>query len=259
MVRDVLCDLDGVVWRSSDEIPGAVEALNQLDSFGARVWFVTNNSNRPVQEYEARLNQMGLTGSGRVLTSALAAATLVNHSMRVMVCAGPGVWEAVVDQGAIPVGAETAGISVDAVIVGLHREFDYVRLANASAAVRAGARLIGTNSDPTYPTPYGSAPGGGAILAAVSAAAATSPLLAGKPEEPMAQLVRRRLGDQWNPSTTVMIGDRPSTDGAFAQRLGIEYWAVGDLPAGESGDEFPTSRRAIDLSRLVDELPWISR
>src|SRR5205085_10861642 len=82
----------------------------------------------------------------------------------------------------------------DAVVVGFHREFDYERLTVAFRAVLGGARLIGTNDDPTYPTPAGPVPGGGSLLAAVATAAGVEPTVAGKPYDGMAQLVRRRLG-----------------------------------------------------------------
>ena len=49
------------------------------------------------------------------------------------------------------------GRAVDAVVVGLHRDFDYERLRVAAAAVRRGARLLATNDDATYPTPDGAA------------------------------------------------------------------------------------------------------
>jgi 4-nitrophenyl phosphatase len=104
----------------------------------------------------------------------------------------------------------------DAVIVGFHLDFDYDRLRAAAGAVRRGARLIGTNDDATYPTSTGEIPGGGAILAAVAYAAGVEPTVAGKPFAPMAGAVRALVGD----GPHVMVGDRPSTDGAFARRLG---------------------------------------
>src|SRR5438067_4228653 len=103
-----------------------------------------------------------------------------------VVCAGPGVREALEWHGVAPVRSGRA----DAVVVGWHRDFDYERLTAASQAVMNGARLIGTNGDPTYPTPQGPIPGGGAILAAVATATGVKPEIAGKPYEPMVQLVR---------------------------------------------------------------------
>lgn len=255
----MLCDLDGVVWRAESVIPGAVDALRRLGDDGARLWFVTNNSNRPVDDYAERLESLGLQAAGHVLTSAMAAATLVTATETVMACAGPGVVEALTVLGATVIDGSIANDTVDAVIVGLHREFDYVRLANASAAVRAGARLIGTNHDPTFPTPRGQEPGGGSLLAAVATASARTPILAGKPHPPMAVLVREQLGDGFNPDRTVMIGDRPSTDGRFAQLLGVRYWQVGLEMAGEIEVDIPVTCRGPSLADVVASLPGDSR
>jgi len=91
--------------------------------------------------------------------------------------------------------------------------------------VRNGARLIATNDDATYPTPHGLIPGGGSILAAVAAASGVEPIIAGKPHKPMADLVRQvlRLDDL---SNAWMVGDRPSTDGLFAQTVGCKFAQV---------------------------------
>ena len=62
--------------------------------------------------------------------------------------------------------------------------------------MRNGARLIGTNDDATYPTPDGPIPGGGAILASIVTASGVAPIVAGKPHEPMAALVRATIGER---------------------------------------------------------------
>jgi 4-nitrophenyl phosphatase len=111
-------------------------------------------------------------------------------------------------------------------LVGFHREFDYERMRIASDAVRNGARLIATNDDATYPTPDGPIPGGGAIVAAVATAAGVEPTIAGKPYIPMAALVAERCGSRFGPSTAIMVGDRWSTDGLFAERLGCRFALV---------------------------------
>lgn len=212
-----LLDLDGVVWLAGEAIPGSVEAVARLRAAGQRVIFVTNNSNAVIAEQEAALARIGIDAAGAVLTSAMAAATLIEPGATVHVAGGPGVVEAVEHRGA-HVGADAS-----AVIVGLHREFDYERLRVASDLVRRGARLIGTNDDATYPTPDGVIPGGGAILAAVACASGVEPIVAGKPFEPMVSLVLSTAGD----GPHVMVGDRASTDGAFAERLGATFAHVG--------------------------------
>jgi len=239
-------DLDGVIWLSDDPIPGAAQAVARLRAAGEPVVFVTNNSSQVVADVEAKLARQGIPAAGDVLTSAMAAAALVEPGERVLVCGGPGVTEAIEQRGATPVRDGDAA----AVLVGFHRDFDYERLRIAAAAVRRGARLLATNDDATYPTPDGPIPGGGAILASIVTATGVAPIVAGKPNTPMADLVRARLG-----SEGVMVGDRPDTDGRFARVMGYRFALVhtGVTLAHEVVDPVP-DLVAVDLASLVDDL-----
>jgi 4-nitrophenyl phosphatase len=213
-----LLDLDGVVWLSGVAIPGSPEAIARLRDAGERVVFVTNNSSVRIGEQEAKLAAIGVPAVGDVVSSAVAAAALLDAGSRALVAGGPGIVEALEARGVTAVREGDA----DAVLVGFHRDFDFERLTVASAAVRRGARLVGTNDDATYPTPEGEIPGGGSILAAVAYASSVEPTVAGKPFQPMADAVRQLVGD--GPHT--MVGDRPSTDGRFARRLGARFALV---------------------------------
>jgi 4-nitrophenyl phosphatase len=238
-------DLDGVVWLADTPIRGAPEAVARLRSRGERVVFLTNNSSRTVGDYVKKLDGMGIpTEPDDVLTSAQAAARLLEPGTTALLCAGPGVAEALEARGVCVVRHGRA----DAVVVGWHKDFDFDRLAAATAAVHGGARVVGTNEDATYPTPEGPLPGGGALLAAVATAGGVAPTVAGKPHQPMADLVAERVG-----AVEVMVGDRPSTDGLFAGRLGARFALVlsgvtspFDLPVEPTPDEV-----AADLAALV--------
>lgn len=252
----MLCDLDGVVWLAHEPIEGSVEAVARIRASGRRVMFVTNNSAATTAEHEEALEQVGVPAKGEVISSAMAAASMLSKGQRVLVTGGPGVVEAVERRGATAVlnnGVELDA-SFDAVVVGLHRDFDYWRLAVAAAEVRSGARLIGTNGDTTFPTPGGLAPGGGAILAAVEAASGTHPDIAGKPHEPMAALVRTLLaspGQPFDPRSALVVGDRPETDGLFATLLESIFVLVrtGVTTPGEQVD--PTVQIDLDLPNLA--------
>ena len=231
----ILCDLDGVVWLSHEPIAGSVEAIAALSAVGHRVLFVTNNSYANVAQQEETLKSIGIPAKGDVLTSSGAAATLLKRSQRVLVAGGPGVVEAVEQVGAIVAGRTDDDSSpdaqlktdanIDAVIVGFHGTFDFESMRRASAAVRSGAVLIGTNDDATYPTSTGVIPGGGSILAAIATASGVAPIVAGKPFAPMGELVRRTLGVN-DLSSCWMVGDRYSTDGAFAKTIGAKFALV---------------------------------
>lgn len=238
-------DLDGVVWLAETPIVGTAEAVARLRGRGERVVFLTNNSSPTIGDYLAKLAGMGMpTEADDLLTSAQAAARLLEPGATALLCAGPGVEEALVARGVHVVRHGRA----DAVVVGWHRDFDFDRLAAATAAVHGGARLIGTNEDATYPTPDGELPGGGALLAAVATAGGVVPVVAGKPHDAMVELLAERVG-----AVDVMVGDRPSTDGLFARRIGAQFALVlsgvtseADLPVTPTPDQV-----ALDVAELV--------
>jgi glycerol 3-phosphatase-2 len=210
-------DLDGVVWLADEPIAGAAAAIERLRAAGERVGFVTNNSFAPRAEVGAKLARLGIEPGPDVFTSAMAAAGLVAPGETVLLCGGPGAREELERRGARVVDHGDA----DAVVVGFYPNFDYERMTVASNAVRAGARLIATNDDRTYPTPTGVIPGAGSILASIVAASGIEAQVAGKPYGPMVDLVLDRLGPGG-----IVIGDRPDTDGRFAVALGYRFGLV---------------------------------
>lgn len=255
----VLCDLDGVVWLAHEPIAGSVQAIADLREAGHRVVFVTNNSSAPRNVQEQHLAAIGIPAEGDVLTSAMAAAVLLNAGERAVVLGGPGIVEELTRRDVEIVDASRVdeGAHVDAVVVGFHRHFDYEAMRQAATAVRRGARLIGTNEDATYPTPSGPIPGGGAILAAVATAADVTPTVAGKPHAPMAELVRQELGG--DAARAVMVGDRVSTDGDFAAALGCRFALVlsgvtASLSASESADLVAADLAAVGRAVLTGVL-----
>jgi HAD superfamily hydrolase (TIGR01450 family) len=250
-------DLDGVVWLGEAPIRGSIEAVDALRSAGERVMFLTNNSSMTVAAYLAKMASMGLVcDAAELCTAAQAAALLVEPGETALVCGGPGVTEALEARGVRCVREPEPGI--DAVVAGWHRDFDFARLHAAFRAVHDGARLIGTNDDPTYPSEAGPLPGGGAIIAAIEYAAGVRATFGGKPNPAAARLVFERLGWVPGPSAAqraslVMVGDRPSTDGGMARELGGRFALVlsgvtarGDLPVTPSPDVI-----ADDLASLV--------
>lgn len=226
--------------------------------------FVTNNSARtPVQVVETLAAHRVPASVDEVVTSSLAAATLIRPGETVLVVGGPGVRSALAGAGAEVVDAVAlarAGTrrtpTCDAVVVGITPDFDYAVLTLALGAVDAGARLIATNDDPTFPVADGIAPGNGALVAAVERATGRRAVVAGKPHEAMAVLVRAALGapPAGEPATSgseattpipgaVMVGDRPDTDGLFARRAGLAFalvlsgvTAASDLPVEPQPD-----------------------
>jgi len=229
-------DLDGVVWLDGSALPGAVEGVELLRREGVPVLFATNNASPALGELLDRLAAIGLSASrDEIATSALAAASLLAAGTRSYVLGGEGLREAAGSRGLVLTEDEAA-----AVLVGLTVDFDYQRLDRAAAFVRSGARFIATNTDPTLPVRGGQRPGAGAIVAAVSTAAGRAPEVAGKPHAAMCDLVRSRG------AVGAVVGDRASTDGAFAVALGVPFAHV------RSGMEAPPSDAAVCAGSLLE-------
>lgn len=244
-----LLDLDGVVWTLDTPIGGSVEAITRLQELGHQVRFVTNNSSLSRTQYIDKLARFGVVASHeQILTSAMAAATLVKEGERVLAIGERGLIEELENVGAdlvVPKRLEDAE-GLDTVVLGWYRQFGYADMSNACVAIRSGARFLATNADPSYPLERLVVPGTGALVAAVVTATGAQPIFAGKPEDPMVQLVRPLLTDE-----TIMVGDRLSTDGRFAARLGVEFGLVHSGVREEHDPDIPVSLQAGSLAAIV--------
>ncbi len=70
-----LFDLDGVLYRGPEVVPGAAEAVARLRAAGKRLAFVTNNSGRTPAAVAAHLTELGIPAApDEVETSALVTA-----------------------------------------------------------------------------------------------------------------------------------------------------------------------------------------
>ena len=240
-------DLDGVVWLVDQPIEGAARGVARLRAEGVSVLFATNNSAPTHHELLGRLARVGIEAEADELVSSAQAAAGLVRGKRVLAVAGAGALEALASAGCELVAEGPA----DAVVVGLTTDFTYERLARAAGAVRGGARLVGTNDDPSLPTPTGPQPGAGSLLAAVATAAGVEPEIAGKPHEPMAALIARR-----RPDVSLVVGDRPTTDGQLAVRLGVPFGLVlSGVTAAVGPETDPVPELwAGDLGELVDHV-----
>jgi 4-nitrophenyl phosphatase len=233
----LLVDLDGVVYRGADPVPGVAKVLADRAARGDDVVYVTNNSMHYRADYVMRLAAMGAPISAdRVVTSARATALhLVNHEKsihRVLVVGAGGLEREMRDVGLEVVTAGHAATRMhqegidgwsaagapDAVVTGLDPNLTYLRLAAAADCIRAGARFIATNRDPVYPTERGLRPGAGAIAAALEATTEVTPLSIGKPSPKLLELAAEAVGRDLKGA--VMIGDGLATDLAAARAVG---------------------------------------
>jgi len=214
----ILFDLDGVLYRGADAVPGAAATVATLRASGKRIAFVTNNSSRAPEAIARHLASLGIEArTDEVETSALATAKLLRSraAASAFVVGGDGLRDALRSAGVTLVerGADRA----DAVVVGIDPSFTYADLVTGSWLVRSGAALIASNADATYPAADGvTLPGAGAIVAALETATAVTAEVVGKPNEPIFREALRRAGG----SRPLVVGDRLDSDIEGARRLG---------------------------------------
>lgn len=271
-VRLVIFDLDGVVYRGADPLPGVADAIATLEGAGIATRFATNNSTVDRNVYVERLGAMGIrTRRDAVVTSTSATVDhLALHAPQVhhlLAIGEAGLFEelraahfAVTAAGdAIPgdYAGEPLAAAYEAVVVGLDRGVDYRAIAAATTAIRQGAAFIATNADERYPTATGFLPGAGSAVAAIETASGAAPLVIGKPQPAMFASI---LGAAGVPAgEALVVGDNPAADIVAARRAGIASLLVltgvadAATAAGLDGERRPdhVTASAADLPRLL--------
>ena len=220
-VRGVICDMDGVLWRGDEPLPGLVAFFDLLRRRHIPYILATNNSSKSPSDYVAKLARMGVEGvpESAMMSSGIATAAYLRErypeGTRVHVLGGDGLRRALAG-----VGFVLADDAAQIVVVGLDWELNYAKLQRATYLIRAGALFVGTNRDATFPTPEGLSPGAGSIIAALATSTGQEPLIVGKPYLPMFEAAIRMLG--LPAAQILMIGDRLDTDILGARHVGVK-------------------------------------
>jgi 4-nitrophenyl phosphatase len=282
-------DMDGVLYRGSQVMPYARDALERLRRAKWDVFFATNNSTATRLDYVRRLQQLGLGGDiDHIVTSGYATAHYLERRVPkpkdVLVIGADGLRQeiravgiAVRDAGALPGihppaeaaadGVDPAAMShyltsldlppaPDTVVVGLDLHVTYAKIAEAQRAILAGADFVCSNRDRAYPVEGRLLPGAGTIVAAIEVATGATALCIGKPEPFLFQEAIRRAGRQ---NRVVVIGDSTDYDIVAAHRVGATGVLITtgltekDALAETTGDAVPD--RVIHSLEELFELP----
>jgi 4-nitrophenyl phosphatase len=268
----LLVDLDGVVYRGADPVPGVAAVLAARASAGDDVVYVTNNSMHYRADYVTRLSSMGCPISAdRVMSSSRATALHIQRHetgiRRVLTVGANGLDRELRDVGLDVVTSAhaatrmhqegvdgwTAAGAPDAVVSGLDPALTYLRLAAAADCIRAGARFIATNRDPVYPTERGLRPGAGAVAAALEATTGVTPLSIGKPEPHLFEMAAEAVGRR--ASEAVVIGDAIGTDLAGAKAIGARcVLMLTGITTRAEVDALPPEGRPDAIAATAEEL-----
>ena len=214
-----LMDMDGVLIRGAQVIPGAAEFIARLSSKGKPFLILTNNSLYTPRDLQARLAHAGLHVPAEALyTSALATAQFLHRqcpSGKAYVIGEAGLTTALHDVGYVLTDQDP-----DYVVVGETHSYSFQRLTQAIRLVAGGARFIATNPDVVGPAEEGLVPATGALAALIAEATGVRPYFVGKPNPLMMRSALRQLGA--HSETAVMIGDRMDTDIVAGTEAGMQ-------------------------------------
>jgi len=209
MSKGYLIDMDGVIYKSSEPIPGAVEFIRQLVKRKIPFLFVTNNSQRTKRDIAIKLRRMGFpVEEPHVFTCAIATARFLARQK-------PAAMAYVIGEGGLLQALHSNGFAIvdqnpDYVVVGEGRTFTMETMEAAVNLILGGAKLIATNLDPNCPTSSGTRPGCGAIVAMLEAATGVKAFSVGKPSPVIMREARKEL--KLRTGEVTMIGDTMDTD-----------------------------------------------
>jgi NagD protein len=219
MPKNYICDMDGVLVRGSQVVPGANQFIQRLQQAGAKFLVLTNNSLYTPRDLYVRLQRIGLeVPPNAIYTSALATAQFLNSQH-------PGASAFVIGEAGLTTALHDIGYvltdqSPEYVVLGETTAYSFERITVAMRLVAAGARFIATNPDVSGPGEGGMVPATGAVAALISAATGVQPYYIGKPNPLIMRTALRTLDAHSEDS--VMVGDRMDTDIIIGTESGLE-------------------------------------
>jgi NagD protein len=256
MRHGYLIDMDGVIYRGKELIPGADRFVQLLRDRDVPFRFLTNNSQRTRRDVAAKLSRMGIDiEEEHVFTCAMATARFLAQHKR-------NGTAFVIGEGGLLTALHQNGYAVvdhdpDFVVVGEGRTFNLELVESAVKMVLGGAKLIATNLDPNCPTPDGIRPGCGAMVAMLEAATGIKAFSVGKPSPVMMRAARKELG--LATEETTIIGDTMETDILGGVQLGFHTILV--LSGGTSRDDLPryAFRPEVIVQSVADLADFLER
>jgi HAD superfamily hydrolase (TIGR01458 family) len=230
-IGGLLLDLDGVLARAGVAIPGAAEAVAELDRRRIPYRVVTNTSLYSRASLARWGQSVGLDVPAERMMSALSAsaAYTANHypGRPLYVLASIDALTEFSGQHLLPAeAADAPDAEAAAVVIGdSPDEVSFDNLNRAFRLIRGGAELIGMHKNRWWLTPAGPTLDSGAFVAGLEFAAETKARILGKPSaaffrEAVAAL-RSEAGPGLRLADVAMVGDDVWNDVLAAQRLGM--------------------------------------
>ncbi len=207
--KHYLIDMDGVLVRGRNMIPGADQFIERLKAREAEFLVLTNNPVYTPRDLAHRLQTIGMAiPSERIFTSAMATARFLQSQRpngTAFVIGESGLTEAIHSVGYI-----ITDMDPDYVVLGETNTYNFELITKTIRLLTEGARFIATNPDASGPSERGIVPACGALAALIEKASGKTPFFVGKPNPLMMRTALNYLGV--HSEETVMVGDRMDTD-----------------------------------------------
>lgn len=221
--RVYMFDIDGTLATGKTLLSSSSSLLEWLLAHGKRIFYVTNNSTKSRADYVKQFAAWGIMASEEQFITAGQAAVsycLSRFKNQAVYLVGTdsfndelrhaGLW--VIDH----YEPETA-----CVLVGYDTSLAYQKLYDACRLLKKPeVAFVATNPDLRCPTEWGAVPDCGSICQMVTNATGRVPLVLGKPETGLVDMVQALTGaERWE---MLLVGDRLYTDMECAERAGVD-------------------------------------
>ncbi|RBQ16040.1 TIGR01457 family HAD-type hydrolase [Spongiactinospora rosea] len=249
-----LSDMDGVLVKEGQPVPGAAEFIARLRESGRRFLVLTNNSIYTPRDLAVRLRAAGLeVPEESIYTSALATAQFLADQR-------PDGSAYVIGESGLTTALHRVGyvltdIDPDYVVLGETRNYSFEQITKAIRLIESGARFIATNPDPIGPSAEGSMPACGAVAAMITKATDVQPYFVGKPNPMMMRSAINAIDG--HSETTAMIGDRMDTDVVSGMEAGLfTILVLTGVTPRQQVDRFPF-RPSLVVDSVADLIPML--
>lgn len=214
-LRNIICDIDGVILHNNNLIEGADHFVNRVLEQGNPLLFLTNYPSQTQLDLHNRLASVGVVvPHEKFYNSSMATADFLEKQ--------DGRKAYVVGEGALThelyrIGFTITDIDPDFVVVGETRAYNWDMIQKASNFIMNGAKFIATNPDVAGPKGF---PACGALCAPIERITGKQPFYVGKPSAWMMRAALNSIGG--HSEDAIIIGDNMRTDILAGVQAGID-------------------------------------
>ena len=210
MVKAILLDLDGTVYKGNKLLEGSREAIDNMRKTGAHVFFCTNNSSSHPVHIKDKLNNMGIDCNlDDIITAGMMAVKYVlEKNLHNVYISGTDDFRRCFEEKNILLCNEEAA---DVTVIGMDPLFNYEKMTKGLRAAVRSRNIIVCNEDRFFEKEDGIFPGNGGMTSAILYCSNRKPdVVVGKPEVLMPDYISKVYNYQ--NKDMIVVGDSVYSD-----------------------------------------------